>query len=275
MHVAVAVGTLILGGWVLHSPVDENESAISQQAPPTTAPAPGPQRAGTSGRGQGRDMWHEGAGRDLSKPGSASGRTERRTSLDDMPLAPTNSNFMDYGDTGGANQPSPPTSSDEGTDAGLGAVGSGALRSQHPIAPTAGLRSTQSGFRPTTRGTAGQGVNPLTATGSARFMTPQVMNPAEKPFSRYQSPSGVSPYLNLFRRGSGSADNYNTLVRPQFEQRYLNQQFGHDIGGLEQTGHMQGLNLQQLNQEYRTPQNVTTPQYYMNLGNYYPGYNGQ
>jgi hypothetical protein len=119
-------------------------------------------------------------------------------------------------------------------------------------------------------------------SGTAAFMTPPGTTPGatpgaapgtEKAFSGYRTPSGVSPYMNLFRRDSmGTVDNYTTLVRPELEQRYLNQQFKSDIGGLERSTRMQGMNLQQMNQEARTLQGVGTPQYYMNYGNYYQGY---
>jgi hypothetical protein len=48
-----------------------------------------------------------------------------------------------------------------------------------------------------------------------------------KPFSSVSSSPTVSPYLNLFREDlDGSGDfNYQTLVRPQFQQLATNQQF--------------------------------------------------
>jgi len=50
---------------------------------------------------------------------------------------------------------------------------------------------------------------------------------ASKPFSNVGSSPTVSPYLNLFRDDlDGSGDfNYQTLVRPQFQQLATNQQF--------------------------------------------------
>ncbi len=37
--------------------------------------------------------------------------------------------------------------------------------------------------------------------------------------------------MNLFRSGTnnGTIDNYTTLVKPQLDQRYLNQQYGQNI----------------------------------------------
>ena len=98
----------------------------------------------------------------------------------------------------------------------------------------------------------------------------------DKPFAAYRPQSGVSPYLNLFRTGAGGQDNYSTLVKPQIDQRFANQQFGQNIYGLERDTRRQGANLQQLNRQQQTQatQGVGTPQFYMNTGGYYPG-NGQ
>lgn len=67
---------------------------------------------------------------------------------------------------------------------------------------------------------------PNTTLTSSRIPT---LNPsrASKPFSSVGSSPTVSPYLNLFRTDlDGSGDfNYQTLVRPQFQQLATNQQF--------------------------------------------------
>lgn len=63
---------------------------------------------------------------------------------------------------------------------------------------------------------------------------------AEGRSSRY-SPSRptVSPYLNLTRRDTGALPNYYALVRPQVEQRAINQQ--QQSLNLRQQKSMQGL----------------------------------
>jgi hypothetical protein len=98
----------------------------------------------------------------------------------------------------------------------------------------------------------------------------------DKAFSGYQmNTSGVSPYMNLFRRDTagGTVDNYTTLVRPALEQQMANQRFNMDIYGLERNARIQQHSLQQIErQNYRMPQSIGTPQFYMNYGNYYPGY---
>ena len=94
---------------------------------------------------------------------------------------------------------------------------------------------------------------------------------AEKAFSSYRPTSGVSPYMLLFQRNGQGLDNYSSFVRPQLDQRYMNQQFNRDIYGLERNTRVQQSALQQLNQQNRSLQGVATPQFYMNYQNFYQG----
>jgi hypothetical protein len=79
--------------------------------------------------------------------------------------------------------------------------------------------------------------------------------------------------MNIFRGGSnnGTIDNYTTLVRPDLEQQRANQKFGADIHGLENSTHVQGMNIRQLNRDTQTLQGVNATQYFMNYGDYYQG----
>ena len=79
--------------------------------------------------------------------------------------------------------------------------------------------------------------------------------------------------MNLFRTGNnnGTIDNYTTLVRPELDQQHANQKFGADIHGLEDSTHVQGLNIRQLNRDTQTLQGVNATQYFMNYGDYYQG----
>ncbi len=88
-----------------------------------------------------------------------------------------------------------------------------------------------------------------------------------------QPSSGSSPYMNLYRTGNnnGTIDNYTTLVKPQLDQTGANQKFGADIHSLENSTHVQGLNIRQLNRETQTLQGVNATQYFMNYGDYYQG----
>ena len=106
------------------------------------------------------------------------------------------------------------------------------------------------------------------SAANPNIIAPPVQPSIAKPFSGYQTPSGISPYMNIYRSGTnnGTIDNYTTLVKPQLDQRYLNQQYGRDIRGLQGDTRMQGQNLQQ---QSRQLQGVSTPQFYMNYGTYY------
>lgn len=63
-----------------------------------------------------------------------------------------------------------------------------------------------------------------------------VGGPASKPFSGVSSGPTVSPYLNLFRNDFGEASdlNYQTLVRPELQQRAFNQQIDRQTTALNQ-----------------------------------------
>jgi len=110
--------------------------------------------------------------------------------------------------------------------------------------------------------------------GGSMLAAPQA--PIEKPFGAYRPTSGVSPYMNLFRHDTsgGTIDNYNTFVRPEIEQRRLNQQVGRDLRGLERNTRVQSTALQQMERESRNLQGVTTPQF-MNYGNFFPSGSGE
>jgi hypothetical protein len=92
---------------------------------------------------------------------------------------------------------------------------------------------------------------------------------ASKPFSDYRAPSGVSPYMNLFRTDrTDGVDNYNLLVKPRLDQRRDNQLFGKEIRGLQGASQQHGSALRNLG---RAPQGGNVPGYYRNYGGYYPG----
>jgi hypothetical protein len=70
----------------------------------------------------------------------------------------------------------------------------------------------------------------------ARLPTLAPSGPSSKPFSQVGTSPAVSPYLNLFRDDfDGGGDfNYQTLVRPQFQQIATNQQFQRQNNELSQ-----------------------------------------
>jgi hypothetical protein len=190
-----------------------------------------------------------------------------------------------------------------GTPAGPQATGpAGQAQSYVPLAPTNPiLGSPESPWQPPTSGSASpvlgfgsgaaaQGITPYSLPGAApgaaaptryRSFTeyagpvaqPQGPSigagggaPASKPFSGYQLPPAVSPYMNLFRSQSrfDNVDNYNTYVRPRLEQDFLNQAFTTQIQSLHgapQAGAARG----------GSQIGLGAPAYFMNHGAYYPG----
>jgi hypothetical protein len=199
-----------------------------------------------------------------------SGQGQRQQNLDAL-VAPTE--VAPYGPSSGTTEPSAPTSGFPLSGARDG-QGSSMWRS-----PTARSERRAAPGSWSYHGAAPAGLNQNRAgqplSGSAALMMPQNAAPAPaiKAFAGYRPTSGVSPYMNLFRRDSlGTIDNYTTLVRPQLEQRFMNQQFDRDISGLERNNRTQMIDLQQLQRSNQTLQSVGTQQFYMNYGSYYPGY---
>jgi hypothetical protein len=137
-----------------------------------------------------------------------------------------------------------------------------------PTSPVDRSRSPwQPGYRSLSSSINQQGSH-MQSLGGNSVATPPT---PQKAFNGYQAGGGVSPYLNLFRRDSGGqVDNYSTLVKPAIDQRNANQQFNRDITGLNRSAIMQSSMLQQLNNDNRALQGVSTPQFYMNYGSYYP-----
>ena len=153
-------------------------------------------------------------------------------------------------------QPMAPTAT--GPQGPVPTVGPGAFGQRQPMAhaPTAQLSG------PERRQQMSRALLEMNRNTGPQNSGPSVAPPPEKPFAGFRPSSGVSPYMNLFRVQGDSLDNYTSLVRPQIEQRFLNSQFGHDIGGLQTR--VQQVNPQQLYRTNETLQGVATPQYYMN-----------
>jgi hypothetical protein len=270
---------------MLESTEDQNEPAAPEQSStmatpsPTFEPALGPQgypgMQGLRAMGRGNSLVRmpgEGAqgvrGR-LSQSNQSEAPRSATPSI--MPVAPSE---MPAGGLPGA-----PTSNTGvmPTNASGGGASTGALNLRMPTERdrSAGDQS-QTNYHSVSRGLdQSRTVQP---TGAASVMAPPVQPSTDKAFGGFRATSGISPYMNLFRTGTnnGTIDNYTSLVRPALDQRSLNQQFGHDIRGLQNDTRMQGSSLQQLNQT-RQLQGVGTPQFYMNYGSYYNmgGQNGQ
>jgi hypothetical protein len=255
MHIAITVGTLLLGSWVLNAPEGDEEAGVPEEIEaPTTAPAK-PSMPYTPSPGAGRTE-RRGAAAGGTRGGSAAGSQAgyRSRQAGGMPMAPTETDPQ-----GVFGRPSAPTS-------GLPALGPGAFVTRTPSAPTARRTTTSDGRSlPLERNVLDQsrGSRALANSGAASS------NLTEKAFAGFRPSSGVSPYMNLFRPSGDGVDNYTSLVRPQIDQRFMNQQFNRDIHGLENSSRMQGVDLRQLYRSNQTLQGVGTPQFYMNYGNYY------
>ncbi len=290
MHIAIAVGTLLLGGWVLETPEETKEPATTEIAPSVTVPGgvtpaeapavtPGLNVSGYQGLQGIRTMQH---GKSLSRgPGESTESIRGRLTTGNqvgarsgqqreppMPLAPTQA--LPPGAESMWGQPSVPTSSASplATNVYGGGARAQGLNLSAPTERPPAMMPAEMGDRAVSRGLDQS--RAVQATGGPNVMAPPVQPNINKPFSGYRQTSGISPYMNIFRSGTdnGTIDNYTTLVKPQLDQHYLNQQYGRDIRGLQTDSRTQGQSLQQINQS-RQLQGVSTPQFYMNYGNYY------
>ncbi|MBN1393915.1 MAG: hypothetical protein JW959_02705 [Pirellulales bacterium] len=276
MYITIGIGTMLLGSWVLVSPVEEDNLRPIQPTPPPIAAAPqsemnanqygGLQGLGYQGYGGFRSQ------EDGSRYGPRANQppAHAQPGGTGMPASPTDS-FQ-----GAGGLPLPPTADPASRQPPQGQTQPGAMDqaygsagTQMPMAPTAAARPAPSSYSPG-RSYSSTMQQPSSGGGLSSFgggsQTTQKAFSAVNPYS-----SGVSPYMNLFRNdtSAGTIDNYTTLVRPALEQRAANQQFNMDIYGLERRARIQQHSLQQMQQRERTLQGVGTPQYYMNYGGFY------
>ncbi len=85
----------------------------------------------------------------------------------------------------------------------------------------------------------------------------------------------VSPYLNLVRRdGFGGVTNYQTLVRPQLEQREFARIQQAELSRVRQQMAVQQRSIDTIQQQ-RAQRVFSTghPTRFMNTQNFYPGFN--
>lgn len=87
---------------------------------------------------------------------------------------------------------------------------------------------------------------------------------AQAPKSRVYGRPTISPYLNLLRDDFSGLSNYHTLVRPEFEQRTINQRQGGAIRRLE--GEVQSAYRASRDGELQTGHRT----YFMNYSHFYP-----
>jgi hypothetical protein len=277
MYVAITLGALLVGGWALDAPVEEQAAATSAApapnvgAPIYSAPLnlPDRNRLQTGVSPDTVDRLRNRTGQGGQTPGNQQSRGQSQGTAGQLPYLPTERLPLEAEGTQGqpmaptANIPLPGTGGAGGLSTATGPI-------YGPLSPTSNGRGLNGpwtpGYHPSSSAIDQQNSRAQSLGGRS------VLAPTGSPkaFSGYQPTSGVSPYMNLFRRDGGTVDNYTSLVRPQLDQRNLNQQFNRDINGLNRSAIMQGAMLQQLNSAARTPQGVSTPQFNMNSGGYFP-----
>jgi hypothetical protein len=254
MNASLAISLLVFGGWVLPEgsgtiPLDDNQGLLNS--------APGP----SGGAGMQSSGGYNGPSFDqplrqptMRRPGA----TGQRSPL--MPGSPTDSGM-------GSMMPLPPTSASPVGTAGAagGMYGAGGARSGLGLGAGAGGVRTPSQPFASSNALA---TRAQTARQPASYFGGAAAN--EKAFESYRHQPAVSPWSNLFRTGSNGADNYATLVRPELEQRTLNQHFSGQIGNLRSNVWRQGGNLNQLNQDVQIERGLVNPNYFINYYQYYP-----
>jgi hypothetical protein len=307
MNIAVGIGTLLLGGWVLNTPVEDLPPDQADQIPDIEVPfshaaahaAPSdtgsPRRNPNPERGVPRDIV-QGQLRALKEPAARTGllsENAKREALAKglgtpqlnpqattpkraawiLPPAPTDALYPNL--PGSMQFPLPPTVRESDLIPGPGPVDpyvSPNAPKPINIPPARQAWSPRTAESPSTYSEAND-IRDRIAAATHPAYTDQPPPPkafAEaRPFS-----GGVSPYMNLFRNDTngGTIDNYSTFVRPQLAQRSLNQQYNMDLWGLQRIQRIQNDALQQLGRNYsNAPQYIGTPQFYQNYGNYYQG----
>jgi len=270
MSMAIGIGTLLLGAWVLPSVEEPLADLPSQpQAFGTPTQKPG-SRQGTGPAETGGSYRY------------GTGQTSRglRQGGDDttVPIPPTDPSLTAPESPWGA-----PTQNLPGGQAypygtrrpsAEGAAGPSKSR-----APPSRSRSATGAGHPTSR--VGAQLTPQQQQqqqARLEMMLPKTMpatGRASKQFDAYSAPPTVSPYLNMFRTNlSGQpADNYNTWVRPQIEQNRKSHVIGGEIRGLQSAARVQGSVLQRLGKKTETIGGTMAPEYFQNFKDYYPGFN--
>lgn len=310
MNAALSIGVMLLGGWVLNTPMQDMTPEEAIQVPYVQVPFPhekpnwGPlspknrnpqkalprdetvaQRREQKARG-GRPISTEARRAALAKGRLAApsqvnpqGAAQRQMAwtLPPMPTDPLRAN----GPAGTPQYPLPPTVRD--TDL---------LPPQTPADPygtptspkLADLSPSRQAYSPRTAGgptfyNEADQIRDRVGAATHSDVYSQTA-PVTKAFAdaRPFAGGGASPYMNLFRNDTsgGTIDNYSTFVRPALDQRSMNQQFNVDLYGLQRNQRIQNAALRNIDRAYnRTPQYIGTPQFYQNYGNYYPGASGQ
>lgn len=297
MHTTIGIWSLVLGG-VLIPGADSSVDRPGQsgyQSPTVTFETPGlePGYPGSAGQPPGYPGGEPGyLGRRPAAPTPGqerglgfsptppplpfgdSSQANRQSTPQDllMPFAPT-----DPSAASGAFPWGPPTAGSSPTDQAPGEQplvgGSPSIDQSRPRLPGASAYARPRAGRP-----AYQARAPYDsfATQQARIAkaglpgstaySPQAS--LSKPFTGYRRAPSTSPYMELNRidYGYNVIDPYNQYVKPRLEQERERQQVGRQIQGLQHS-------VRNLGRQTQSLQGFVIPQYYMNHGSYYPGFN--
>jgi len=266
MTTAIAISTLMLGGWVLpdmattHGGISLSPSVELPSAPSlTNRTAAGSARQQAYGHGGSQFGSPMGRGQpQMAAPGSAS------ASRQFVPPVPTDPEA----EVPAFGTPTPvPQARSAG---GLRAAGRSGYQPRSPIgrgiagrSPTASAeRARVDQRRPASPFGSSSGLQGATGGSAAAAI--------QRPFADYQPPPAVSPYLNLYRNdNSFDFDNYNTLVKPFEEQRRFNNRIRQDVRGLDRMSEQQQQALQRMNRQNQVFQGTTDPRHFQDTGGFY------
>ena len=274
MNIALILSTLLIGASGLNT---QDNGALTM--PPTSdLPLPPLQNNSTAPQNQTRsqkaaqDHNAQRKQAQTSRTSGYSGRYQQQNGQNMRPVMPTAPTDSSAGSQVGQSYNFlPPTANaaSAGSDPNGGYVG---LPGPMNV-PTSPTRARPGESQSYTSMHAAEEQNRRLAASRNSASAPAQMTPKAFSGVNAQPSTGSSPYMNLFRTGNnnGTIDNYTTLVKPQLDQSGANQKFGADIHSLENSTHVQGLNIRQLNRETQTLQGVNATQYFMNYGDYYQG----
>ncbi len=264
MYVAIMLTSLVLGALDVQPPTGDGMD-LQGVAPPTTSIPLQPELRSAIQR---RQSYGGGAVRGVPAS-SVRGNSRSYNQSSVMPGSPTS----ESADNGQQYQWLPPTAAAPKSGAAMGGGQPSGFygQSRLPYSPT----HPQPGQARSYNSQQDAQLLQMRLQAAQQATSPTVQQPASKAFSGVQmNTGGSSAWMNLYRTGNnnGTIDNYTTLVRPQIDQRQANQRFGADINSLESLSRVQGFHLNQLNRDTHNLQGVKYQQYFMNYGDFYPGF---
>jgi hypothetical protein len=271
MNIALILSTLLIGASTFNS---QDNGALTT-APTSDLPLPPIQNNSTPPKTQTpeqKSAQNRNAQRSMARSPHSSERSQQQNAQNMRPMMPTAPTDSSAGSRVGQFYNFLPPTADAASVSSDPNGGYAGLPDRMNV-PTSPTRARPGEAQSYTSMHAAEEQNRRLAASRNAASAPAQLTPKAFSSVNAQASTGSSPYMNLFRTGSnnGTIDNYTTLVKPQLEQQGANQKFGADIHGLENSTHVQSLNIRQLNRETQTLQGVNATQYFMNYGDYYQG----